>query len=102
MSTDVTQTGVGQSASVVIESAKFTNAGVGLLVQFSPGASLTCSVVMSGKGVLWNNHDWLNGMTASTNGNLEFLVGMVAISVTSWVSGSVTLSVGQPGRRVPG
>jgi hypothetical protein len=79
-------------------------AGVSLLMTFSSGANLTASVQITGDAQPniagagnWNNHDSLVNETTSSNGNLQFPVTAVRLNVTSWVAGTVTLTVIQPG-----
>lgn len=79
--------------------------GVGLIVTLSSGANLTVSVQVTGDNIFapgytpasgkWNNHDDLNALTASANGNLAYPVTAVRLNVTPWVGGSVTLSIVQ-------
>ena len=79
-------------------------AGVSLLLTFSSGANATASVQVTGDqqpntagGGIWNNHDTLINETASANGNLQFPVTAVRLNVTAYVSGTITLTVVQPG-----
>jgi hypothetical protein len=87
-----------------IDPTRMTNgAGVGLLLNFSSGASATASVQVTGdvpvnvtSGGLWNNHDTLVNETANANGNIQFPVTAVRLNVTAYASGTVTLTVIQP------
>lgn len=78
-------------------------AGVGLLLNFSAGASATVTVQLTGDnpvnttgGGIWNNHDTLVNETASTNGNIQYAVTGVRLNVTAYTSGTITLTVIQP------
>jgi hypothetical protein len=78
-------------------------AGVGLLLNFSAGASATVSVQLTGDnpinttgGGIWNNHDTLVNETASANGNIAYAVTGIRLNVTSYSSGTITLTVIQP------
>lgn len=78
-------------------------AGVGLLLNFSSGASATVTVQLTGDnpvnttgGGIWNNHDTLVNETASANGNIQFAVTGVRLNVTAYSSGTITLTVIQP------
>ena len=78
-------------------------AGVGLLLNFSSGASATVSVQLTGDnpvsttgGGIWNNHDTLVSETGSANGNIQYAVTGVRLNVTAYSSGTITLTVIQP------
>lgn len=87
-----------------IDPQRMTNgAGVSLLLNFSSGAVATVTVQLTGDvpvntagGGIWNNHDTLVSETASANGNLQYPVTGVRLNVTSYTSGTVTLTVIQP------
>ena len=78
-------------------------AGVGLLLNYSSGASATVSVQLTGDnpvnttgGGLWNNHDTLVSQTGSANGNIQYAVTGVRLNVSVYGSGTITLTVIQP------
>ena len=95
---------IGGAGYCPIDPQRMTNgAGVSLLLNFSSGASATATVQLTGDvpvntagGGIWNNHDTLVSETANANGNLQFPVTGVRLNVTSYTSGTVTLTVIQP------
>jgi hypothetical protein len=104
----VTQAGVSNSSAAgicPIDPQRMANgAGVSLLLTFSAGANATATVQITGDAQPnvaslgnWNNHDTLINETASANGNLQFPVTAVRVNVTAYVSGTITLTVVQPG-----
>jgi hypothetical protein len=78
-------------------------AGVGLIVTVAAGSSLTYSLEITGDKLRaegynpasgnWNKHDTINNQSESKNGTLIFPVTGVRLNVSTWTSGSVTLSV---------
>lgn len=75
---------------------------LGMIVTFSSGASLTCSVQITADDpngaaglVNWNNHDTLVNLTSSANGNVAYGITAYRLVVTNYVSGSVNLGVAQ-------
>ena len=70
--------------------------GIGLVATLSSGASLSYTVQvtadpLSGALVNWNNHDTMQGLTVSANGNIAFPVTAIRLVVTNYVSGTVNL-----------
>ncbi len=102
--TSITVSSQAASPPLIIDLRRWQK-GVGLLLTFSQGASLTCTVQITGDNLQrtgytpntgnWNSHDNLVNITSSANGNLEYPVTGIRLNVTAWVSGSVTLSVVQ-------
>ena len=110
----ITATTTGATAAVALNLATFGNAssvaplstasvpsgtGVGLLFNVPGGTTCTASVqVAAASGGPWNNHDTMNGMTASQNGSILFPVAYVRLNVTAiGGGGTLTLTVIQPG-----
>jgi len=71
---------------------------LGLVCTVSPGANLTYSVQVTAdqapsSGVNWNNHDTLNGLTSSANGNIAYPVTGIRLNVTAYTSGTVNVGI---------
>lgn len=71
---------------------------LGIVCTMSGGASLTYTLQVTADpqpsaGGNWNPHDILVNLTASTNSNIAFPVTGLRLSVTNYVSGSVTCGV---------
>lgn len=96
----VTQRGVGASNVIPLDLRRYSQ-GVGLLLTVN--GVLTVTIQITGDNVQkdgyssnsgnWNNHDTLMNLTSSANGNLQFPVAALRLNVTSYTSGSVTLSI---------
>lgn len=82
--------------------AMYTGYGIALLLNISPGASLTATVQVTndpnytGNPALcrWNNHDSLQNLTQSQNSSLVYPIAGLQLIVTNWVSGSAQLQIG--------
>jgi hypothetical protein len=96
-------TAAGTSTAIPIDLRKF-KFGVGILVNVPTGVSCTYTVQVTGDDPakyptitgLWNNHDCLNGLTASANGSLAYPVTKVRLQVlntNSTATQPITLSV---------
>jgi hypothetical protein len=71
---------------------------LGFIVTTSPTANLTYNVQITADqvpsaGGNWNNHDLLQGLTASANSNVAFAITGYRLNVSSYTSGSVNLGV---------
>lgn len=102
----VRMTNAGNSAPVIINISTQATWQVapawslGLICTISNGASLTYSVQVTAdqqpsSSGNWNNHDVLNGQTASANSNIAYPVTGVRLVVSNYVSGSVNLGIAQ-------
>ena len=98
-----TLTAAGTSGAIPIDLATFRN-GVGLLVTFDANVGGNCEVQVCGDDPAiglthWNQHEVLNGLTSSMNGNLAYPVSavrLVAASLSGSQGGSgITLAVVQ-------
>ena len=77
-------------------------AGISMLVNFSSGANATATVQVSNDPTaytspttaLWNSHDVLKAITASTNSSVVYPIYAFRLQLTAWVAGTVTLQVG--------
>lgn len=92
-----TLTAAGFSDPIPIDLRRF-HMGVGLIATLSGTGLYTVQV--SGDDpragfTHWNDHDLMNGLSASQNGNLAFPVTAVRLNATS-LTGTLTLSVIQP------
>lgn len=94
----------GGGVCPVDPSRLINGAGVALLLTLSSGASMTVSVQVTGDDPLntsgggnWVNHDTLVNETASASGNIQFAVTGVRLNVTSYSSGTATLTLLMPG-----
>jgi hypothetical protein len=74
-----------------------SGAGVGLILNFSPGAVATVSVQVTGDQnpagatAAWNNHDYMFNLTSSMNGNIIMPLTAVRLYLTRYTSGTITL-----------
>lgn len=82
--------------------AMYSGYGIALLLNISPGASLVATVQVTNDPnytsnpaiCRWNNHDVLQGLSASQNSSLVYPIAGLQLVVSSWVSGSAQLQIG--------
>jgi hypothetical protein len=101
VTTSVTASGATKHVIPFPQSVEYV--GAGLLATVSPGADLTYNVEVTGDNIgrpgydadtgNWNVFDDMGALTASANGTLIGAVMGFRLNVTSWTSGSVTLSI---------
>lgn len=92
--TDVRMSAFAQNPSQLLPS---------VLATVSAGASLTYNVEVTGDDITapgyapangnWNVFDGMGGLVASANGTLQAVVTAFRINITSYASGSVTLTI---------
>lgn len=83
--------------------------GISCLMNFSAGANLTATLQVTNdpngnpantpavqNTARWQNHDILQGITASKNSSIVYPVAYARLVVTNYISGTVTVDFGVP------